>query len=95
MVIRWYVLPRGDHYAVLREAKPHGKHETRQRAIDAALFMATVEANMQGYVGEIFVEDEHGRMLQALVRAPRETKELQADGLIVRHVGLDRVLVPA
>jgi hypothetical protein len=96
MIVRWYVLPLGDHYSILREAKPHGIHPTRQRAIDAAVFMARIEADKQRFIGEVFVEDDFGRMVQQLVIAPRQTQELTAEyGLTVLRVGLDRVRVPA
>jgi hypothetical protein len=96
MIVRWYVLPLGERYSVRREAKPHGTHETRQRAIDAALFMARIEADKQLFTGEISVEDDFGRMVQQLVMAPRQTRELPAEnGLTILQVGLDRVRVPA
>jgi len=34
MILRWYVLPQGEGFKVLREAKPHGQHQERQRALD-------------------------------------------------------------
>lgn len=96
MIVRWYILPLADRYTVLREAKPHGTHETRQRAIDAAVFMARIEADKQGLIAEVFVEDDSGRMMQQLAIAPREAPETPTDqSLIVRHVGLDRVRVSA
>ncbi|MGQ0799811.1 MAG: hypothetical protein ACT4NL_06835 [Pseudomarimonas sp.] len=96
MIVSWYVVPQGDRFTVLRGAKPHGTHDTRQRAIDGAVFMARIEADKQGYIGEVFVEDPFGRMVQQLVIGPREANELPApQGPNVRHVGLDRVLVSA
>lgn len=96
MIVRWYVLPQAGQFSVIREAKLHGSHEHRQRAVDAAVFMARIEADRQCHVGEVFVEDDFGRMMQQLVIGPRESNELPDElGLIVRRVGLDRVLVSA
>lgn len=93
MIVSWYVQPLGDRYSVRREAKAQGTYETRQRAIDAALFMSRIEADRLAFIGEVFVEDNFGRMLQHLVIGPREANETPAPN--VRHVGLDRVLMSA
>jgi len=94
MTIRWNVLCQGGRYSVLREGRAHGSHEARQRAVDAALFMARIEADKQGHVGEVFVEDGNGHVVQQLTISPRETSELQVEhGQTIRRVGLDRVLV--
>jgi hypothetical protein len=94
MIVRWYVLPHNEGFKVLREAKLHGQHEMKQRALDAAVFMATIEANRQGHVGEVFAEDIAGRMTQQLVIAPREQTPLSAEQpRSFRQVGFDRVLM--
>lgn len=94
MIVRWYVLAHGEGFRVLREAKPHGQHEMKQRALDAAVFMATIEANKQGHVGEVFAEDSAGRMTQHLAIAPRKQPALQdEEPLSLRQVGFDQVLM--
>jgi len=53
-----------------------------------------MEADKQGHVGEVFVEDDNGHVVQQLTISPRETSELQVEhGQTIRRVGLDRVLV--
>ncbi len=94
MILRWYVLPQGEGFKVLREAKPHGQHQERQRALDAAVFLATIEADGQGHVGEVFTEDSAGRVIQQLVIAPRERPARPGEErLSFRQVGLDQVLM--
>jgi hypothetical protein len=93
MLIRYYVVPSSDRYALMREGKVQGSHPTRQRALDAAVFMATIEANKLGHTGEIFAEDFAGRMLQQLVIGPREAESDAEHALVLRRIGSEQVRV--
>jgi hypothetical protein len=81
MRVRYYVRPFGDQFQVLREGKPQGRHDGKRRAIESAIFMATIEAGKQGEAVELFVEDDAGRLVQEQVIAPDDVAHIEANGL--------------
>lgn len=61
MRIRYYVLPRGDHFDVFRESVHKGQHVLRSRAIEAATTMARLETRFARCPTEVLIEDAGGQ----------------------------------
>ena len=75
------MLPAGDQFRVLREGKPQGLHPSHARAMESAVFMATVEATRSLQTIEIFIADERGLLVQdRLIGAERPAVDSTAAG---------------
>jgi len=70
MRTRYYVLPAGNQYRVLREGKPQGLHASEAQAMASAVFMASVEASRSLSTVELFVADERGILVQDRLIGP-------------------------
>jgi len=92
MQIRYYVLPDGNQFKVLREGKRRGFHSTQGAAIESALFMGSIEAAKQQTTVELFIE-EGGRLVLDRIIGPDDRVGLSATGRPrVIRVGAEEVL---
>lgn len=93
MRIRYYVLPEGDLFTVLRESKRQGFHSSKAAAIESAVFMASIEAGKQRTMVELFTEDEGGRLMLDRVVGPDDQIGFALSGKPrVIQVGQEEVL---
>lgn len=62
-MIRYYVVRSGAEFEVKREGVGKGLHKLEARALQAAKFMAAVEAAKFGAFAEVHLEIQRGRWL--------------------------------
>lgn len=60
-MIRYYIVRTGQRFWVRREGVGKGEHQDEARAIQAATFMAAVEASQLGLACEVLRETPTGR----------------------------------